>query len=338
MTLALGPVTRLMTRSLYALLDTRASCCDRLEITPEAKTELQFWKQGMERFNGQDIWHSPSALRVVDTDASDTGYGGYTVEHGCYIAHGQWTPSESKQSSKWHELRAVSLVLESLVSKLANERVRWFTDNQNVARIMAVGSKSALLQKEAFAIFSCSIANKIRIEPEWIPRDGNQQADYLSRIVDYDDWQIHPRIFAELDGNWGPHAIDRFASFYNAQLPRFNSRFWNPGTEAVDAFTCNWQERINWWCPPPYLVPWTIQHALRTRARGTLVVPQWPSAVFWLMLFPDGCTIAWFIQEVRVLDKTNMVICLGKRGSNLFGSTPNTNLLAIRLDFRSQEG
>ena len=161
------------------------------------------------------------------------------MEHGCHIAHGQWTPTESKQSSTWRELRAVRLVLESLVSKLENERVHWFTDNQNVARILSVGSKTAALQKEVFAIFSFSIANKIRIEPEWIPREENQQADYLSHLVDYDDWQIHPRNFAELDYEWGPHSIDRFASFCNAQLPHFNSRFWNPGAEAVDAFTCN---------------------------------------------------------------------------------------------------
>jgi len=33
--------------------------------------------------------------------------------------------------------------------------------------------------------------------------------------------------------------IDRFASYYNTQLPRFNSRFWNPSSEGVDAFTSN---------------------------------------------------------------------------------------------------
>ena len=207
-----------------------------------------------------------------------------------------------------------------------------------MARILSVGSKSAALQKEAFAIFSFSLANKIRIEPEWIPRDENQQADYLSRIVDYDDWQIHPEIFAQLDSDWGPHSIDRFASFHNTQLPRFNSRFWNPGTKAVDAFTCNWQDENNWWCPPPYLVPRTIQHALRTRAQGTLLVPQWPSAAFWPMLFPDGDTNAWFVREVRVLQKRNVVICSGRRGSNLFDGTPNTNLLAVRLDFHSSQG
>ena len=28
--------------------------------------------------------------------------------------------------------------------------------------------------------------------------------------------------------------VDRFASAHNAKVGRFNSKFWNPGTEAVD--------------------------------------------------------------------------------------------------------
>ena len=36
---------------------------------------------------------------------------------------------------------AVKLVLESFCPKFQNERVRWFTDNQNVVRIVLCGSK-----------------------------------------------------------------------------------------------------------------------------------------------------------------------------------------------------
>ena len=65
-----------------------------------------------------------------------------------------------------------------------------------------------------------------------------RQADqYLSRIIDYDDWSLDHKLFKFLDNKWGPHTVDRFACFYNAQLSRYNSRFWNPGSEAVDAFT-----------------------------------------------------------------------------------------------------
>ena len=39
------------------------------------------------------------------------------------------------------------------------------------------------------------MAHHVRIEPEWIPREANQQADFISRIIDYDDWSLHPALF-----------------------------------------------------------------------------------------------------------------------------------------------
>jgi len=57
-------------------------------------------------------------LRVMYSDASDTDYGGFTVEHGCYAARGDWRPEEKTKSSTWRELRAVRMVLESLIPKL----------------------------------------------------------------------------------------------------------------------------------------------------------------------------------------------------------------------------
>ena len=205
MSLAIGPVARLMTRSMYCLLNTREAWCDVLPLTAEALAEIKFWCSEITRFNGQNIWPSPSALRVVYTDASDSGYAGYTVEHGCHIAHGQWLPEEASRSSTWRELRAVRSVLEALVTKLRNQRVRWLTDNQNVCRIILTGSKKPQLQMEAMAIFSTTIANSITIEPEWIPRAQNEMADYLSRIVDYDDWSLDHTIFELIDYKWGPH-------------------------------------------------------------------------------------------------------------------------------------
>ena len=167
MSLALGPVTRLMTRGLYASINMRNSWCQNLTMSPEAIKELRFWSEQINSFNGQNIWHSPSAIRVVYSDASSSGYGGYLVEHGCHIAHGQWLPNEKTQSSTWRELKVVHEVLESLTGKLANQRIHWFTDNQNVVRILSIGSRNPLLQQVALAIFNISIAHHCRIEPEW---------------------------------------------------------------------------------------------------------------------------------------------------------------------------
>ena len=91
MGLAIGPVSRFMTRSLYSVLDTRHTWCEPLPLSPEARSELTFWEECLADYDSQPIWHSPSAMRVVYSDASDTGYGGYVVEHGPCAAHGQWT-------------------------------------------------------------------------------------------------------------------------------------------------------------------------------------------------------------------------------------------------------
>ena len=41
-------------------------------------------------------------------------------------------------------------------------------------------------------------------------------------------------------------------------------------------------------CPPVYLIPRVIGHARKCRAVGMLVVPEWPSAPFWPILYPNG--------------------------------------------------
>ena len=62
MLVALGPVARLMTRGLYALLNTRQTWCDVLSISADARSDLQFWLTEIQKFNGQDIWVGPSAV------------------------------------------------------------------------------------------------------------------------------------------------------------------------------------------------------------------------------------------------------------------------------------
>ena len=141
----------------------------------------------------------------------------------------------------------------------------------------------------------------------------------------------------QLDARWGHHTVDRFASYYNTQLPRFNSRFWNPGSEGVDAFTCDWRDENNWMCPPICLIPRTIRHASKCSASATLLVPQWPSAPFWPMLFPNGIDPANFVSDYVVIHKSEVVVHPGRLGSSLFKGAPNTNFLALRLNFEAHQ-
>ena len=308
-------------------MESRYAWCDSLELSPPVRMELEFWAGCLQKYNSQPIWHTPSAVRVVYSDASDTGYGGYTVEHGTYIAQGLWPSEEAVQSSTWRELVAVGRVLDSMADKLCNSRVRWFSDNQNVVRILQVGSRKPILQEQALKVFQTCIAYQIKQEPEWVPRGENELADYFSRIVDYDDWQVNSELFCYLENAWGPYSVDRFADNYNTQLDRFNSRFACPGTEAVDAFTVHWGcGENNWWCPPPALVVRVVRHAEACKANGTLVVPHWKSAPFWPLLCPDGMTFSPFVVASEMLPGE---VSPGRSR----GSLPDTSLLALGICF-----
>ena len=179
MSLALGSVARLRTRAMYAVINSCTSWSAFVRLTEEAMLELEFWQSNVTVLNTQPIWFKPGATRVVYSDASDSGYGGYSVEVGPNIAHGPWSVHEAKLSSTWRELKAVFQVLRSLAPKLSGHIVKWFSDNQNVTRIVHSGSRKQHLQDGAMAIFELCFQHGIKLEMEWIPRAKNELADYI---------------------------------------------------------------------------------------------------------------------------------------------------------------
>ena len=108
-----------------------------------------------------------------------------------------------------------------------------------------------------------------------------------------------------------------------------------PGSEAVDAFTVNWSDENNWWCPPIGLVP---RHAQACRAVGSMVVPWWPSAAFWHLLCPSNTGFfAKFVREVRELPQVDSLFLPGLSGAVLFnGEVPNTKVLALCFNFSGE--
>ena len=85
-----------------------------------------YWKSDVAALNGQPIWFKSGATRVVFSDASDSGYGGYSVEVGPEFVQGSWAEHEAQLSSTWRELKAVYLVLCSLAPKLRGHIVKQF--------------------------------------------------------------------------------------------------------------------------------------------------------------------------------------------------------------------
>ena len=161
---------------------------------------------------------------------------------------------------------------------LKNSSVTVHTDNQNAVSIVQKGSKVTDLQELALQIFNFCMSNNIDLYIQWLPRSENDKADLLSRIVDVDDWAISDEFFQFLDDMWGPHTFDRFANMDNAKVRKFSSLYWNPGASAINAFTCHWANENNGLVPPVSIAAKCINHLVKCRALGTLIVPKWPSS------------------------------------------------------------
>ena len=102
-----------------------------------------------------------------------------------------WTEFERSQSSTWRELCAIEFSLQAFAPVLKGSHVKWFTGNQAAVKIVDVDSMRLELHRMERSIFNIYIQSGIFLEVQWIPRTLNQQADYISRLLDTDDWQIN---------------------------------------------------------------------------------------------------------------------------------------------------
>ena len=183
----------------------------------------------------------------------------------------------------------------------------WKVDNYAASRIVHVGSRIHELYCIALDIKSICRENDILLQVSWVPRVMNADADKLSKYTDVGDRQITPIFFAFLNSKWGPFTIDRFASSQNRKLPRFNSKFFCPESEAVDAFLQNWECENNLLAPPVKDIPRLVRYISGRRGRGTLVIPFWESAMYWPMLCAGNNTFYHFIKDYTIFEDMDSV-------------------------------
>ena len=229
----------------------------------------------------------------------------------------------------------------SYVAQLKHKRVKIFTDNQGAAKIVAIGSSKINLQALAMDIFNLFLVDSIILEAQWIPRSLTERADLLSRFVDKDDWSVNPSVFRVIDAKWGPHTIDRSASHYNAQVPRFISKFASPGCSGVDALAQDWLDEKNWVCSPVSAIVTSVRALSSCSDYGTLIVAQWPSAYFWPFLHDSSSQFRSSVNGVFELPCIEDLLLEGPGQRQIYKARPSVFsgclrfiMLALRFDFR----
>ena len=111
--------------------------------------------------------------------------------------------TDMQKSSTFRELRAVEFSLKSFSTQLHGKFMKLYTDNQNVVRIISVGSTVHDLQKLAISIFQICITANVALEVAWIPRVLNFTADHFSKVFDFDAWSVNKYIFTFFESRWG---------------------------------------------------------------------------------------------------------------------------------------
>ena len=145
---------------------------------------------------------------------------------------------------------------------------------------------------------------------------------------------LDPSWFEALDKEWGLHTVDRFASEKTKQLPRFSSKYLNPGCESIDAFTVSWSNENNWLFPPPYLIPRVLRHMQVGHERGTLIIPFWPSAPWWPPLVDKNGIWKTFVIGSLNIPVYNGIFIPGSLSSSQFADgSPSYQVWALRIAY-----
>ena len=138
------------------------------------------------------------------------------------------------------------------------------------------GSKTLELQDLVSWIYDSAEQHNFGIQAMWIPRTLNERSDFNSHLNEYNhyDFCLTRDAFAQIEQRFGPHSIDRFASDISHQLPRYNTKYFSPRAEALDAFSLNWAGDNNYLFPPPSLAGRAMYHASVCGADITIVYMQ----------------------------------------------------------------
>jgi len=197
---------KLLLRNLYRLLKQRRNWQDTLIINSSAKADLEWWKAGLESWNGRGIHHKAIEVQLI-TDASMIGWGGVVINKE---AQGLWTREQSSNCSNIREMRAVLFSLRAFQVQLRDKVVQVLSDNiSTVANINFQGGPSPALTKLTAQIWIEAFKNNVTLTAKHLAGVQNVQADYLSRKIGSTDWKLNPAIFRYLDRLWGVHTIDR---------------------------------------------------------------------------------------------------------------------------------
>lgn len=244
--------------------------------------DLNWWRPNV--IIGSNPIGTNQFLLEIYSDASLSGWGA-SCKGKC--AQGFWSNNEKKFSINYLELLAAFSAKETFASHLNNCEILLRIDNTSAISYIyrAGGVQFPHLSELSRSIWEWCQKRNLWLFASYIASPENVEADAASRITNIDtEWEIKHRIFQQVNKKFGPFTLDAFASNLNKKCLRYCSRYPQPDTFAVDAFTIPWQNEKIYSFPPFSLILRIINKIMIDKAEVTLIAPYWPTQP-WFPLF-----------------------------------------------------
>lgn len=288
-----GPLYyRSMERDKIAALRQNRGHFDRkMKLSLEAKEELKWWMNNVSMASSPIVRKKPDL--ELHTDASGLGWGATDLQKQ---TGGRWNEFEAERARNneinFLETLAAGLGIKSFCMNKRNVHVMVRIDNTTAVAYLnhMGGCKSAMCDKMTREIWQWCISRNIWLTAAHVPGRLNSIADERSRkFNDRTEWKLNRQAFDRIVSHFGVPEIDLFASRLNAQVEKYVTWHPDPGAFAVDAFTLDWKPFAFYAFPPFCMIPKCLQKIREDKARGLLLVPNWP-------------TQAWFPQLVSMME------------------------------------
>lgn len=250
-----------------------------IEIPPELNSDLLWWKKSVFTCSNQ-IRKDVFDLEIF-SDASRSGWG---ISCDNQTSHGWWLPEDQPQHINFLELKSAFLGLKIFASNLRSRNILLRIDNTTaIAYVNKMGSvRYPILDNLAKDLWQWCEERDIWLKASYISSSQNSIADAESRIAPTEaEFELDCKIYKQVIQKFGMPEIDLFASYSNNKCPRYISYQPDPGCQAVDAFTINWQDLFFYAFPPFCLILRTLKKIKTDKAEGIVVVPSWSSQPFY---------------------------------------------------------
>ena len=275
-----------------------------VSASKKACIDLYWWSKVGNSLPSRSLSPFEASLDLF-CDASQTGWGCWTSNNR--EAFGFWSYSERSLHINILESKAVMFAFCCFFRFSFNLSILIHSDSSTVVAYINKqgGTTSARLCDLALDLWEFCIKRNISIKAVHLPGIKNSRADYLSRLENNDhSYSLSNEYFALLcEAINFPLVIDCFASRLNYQLKNFISRFPDPYSSHIDAFSVKWSNNVYLFPPIPIIHRVISKFISDKTDHGLLICPYWPSQLWFPSLLELLIAPPILIPSEMVLDE-----------------------------------